>query len=264
MGIGGAMDTGMHLRMTRVRRLGRALGAAVLALALVACGHRAPSSGTAELAALQPLATPELAALQPPATPEPGPAYRIQRGDELHVRFIYQPDMSEQVPVRPDGRISLVSVGEIDAVGLTPPELERLIVELSSSHLRNPEVTVIVTKVGEQRVYVGGEVASPGYVVLVSGMTPLQAVLQRGGFKKTAKLDSVLLMTPGADGHFSAARVDLQQVVDAGVPERVRLHPNDVLYLPPTWISDMNDVVDQYVRGLIPTLPRVGAGVQVN
>ena len=127
-----------------------------------------------------------------------------------------------------------------------------------------PEVTVIVTKVGEQRVYVGGEVASPGYVVLVSGMTPLQAVLQRGGFKKTAKLDSVLLMTPGADGHFSAARVDLQQVVDAGVPERVRLHPNDVLYLPPTWISDMNDVVDQYVRGLIPTLPRVGAGVQVN
>ena len=74
----------------------------------------------------------------------------------------------------------------------------------------------------------------------------------------------MLLLTPGADGRFSAARIDLKQVVDDGVPERVRLHPNDVLYVPRTWIADMNVVVDQYIRGLIPTLPRVGAGVQVN
>src|SRR3989442_11239555 len=211
--MGGARDREIHPRMTTVRLPGRALGATALALVLAACGHRPPASSSVMLPALQ-----------PPQPPEPGPTYRIQRGDELHVRCTYQPEMNEQVPVRPDGRISLVSTGEIDAVGHTPPELERLIVERSSSHLRNPEVTVVVTKLGEQRVYVGGEVAQPGYVVLVAGMTPLQAVLQRGGFKKTAKLDSVLLMTPGADGHFSAARVDLQQVVDAGVPERVRLH----------------------------------------
>ncbi len=180
------------------------------------------------------------------------------------MRFTYQPEMNEQVPVRPDGRISLVSTGEIDAVGRTPPELERVIVERTSAHLRNPEVTVIVTKLGEQRVYVGGEVGSPGYIPLRGGMTPLQAVLERGGFKTTAKRESVLLLTPGADGSFSAARIDMKQVVDDGVPERVRLHPNDVLYVPRTWIADMNVVVDQYIRGLIPTLPRVGAGVQVN
>jgi len=252
-GIGGATSVGMHCRMTERGRLGRALGAAALAVLLAACAHHAPSSGGA--AAI---------ALQPPAPPEPGPTYRIQFGDELHVRFLYQPDMSEQVPVRPDGRISLVAAGELDAVGITPTELERLIVERTSTHLRNPEVTVIVTKLGEQRVYVGGEVAQPGYVILRAGMTPLQAVLQSGGPKKSAKLESVLLMTPGPDGRFSAARVDLQQVVDAGVAERVHLHPNDVIYLPPTWIADMDDVVDQYVRGLIPTLPRVGAGVRVN
>ncbi len=247
------MDTGMHLRMRTVRLLGRALGAAALALVLAACGHRAPASSSAGLAALQ-----------PPAPPEPGPNYRIQLGDELHVRFTYQPEMNEQVPVRPDGRISLVSTGEIDAVGRTPPELERVIVERTSAHLRNPEVTVIVTKLGEQRVYVGGEVGSPGYIPLRGGMTPLQAVLERGGFKTTAKRESVLLLTPGADGSFSAARIDMKQVEDDGVPERVRLHPNDVLYVPRTWIADMNIVVDQYIRGLIPTLPRVGAGVQVN
>jgi polysaccharide biosynthesis/export protein PslD len=91
-------------------------------------------------------------------------------------------------------------------------------------------------------------------------MTPLQAVLQTGGFKPTAKLESVLLMTPGPDGHFTAARVDMAQVVDHGVPERLRLRPNDVIYVPRTWIADMDIVVDQYVRGLIPNLPRVGAG----
>jgi hypothetical protein len=52
----------------------------------------------------------------------------------------------------------------------------------------------------------------------------------------------------------------MKQVVEAGVPERVRLHADDVVYVPPTWISDMDDVVDQYVRGLIPSLPRVGVG----
>jgi protein involved in polysaccharide export with SLBB domain len=242
------MSLGMQRKMTALAMLiaGSLLGAG--------CGHR----GGTNLASI--------AALQPPAPVEPGSTYRIQVGDELHVRFLYQPDMTEVVPVRPDGRISLVSVGELAVVGMTPTDLERMVVERSSAHLRNPEVTVIVTKLGEQRVYVGGEVQHPGYVVLRVDMTmtPLQAVLQSGGFKPSAKLDSVLLMTPGADGRFSAARVDMKQVVDSGVPERVRLHPNDVIYVPRTWIADMDLVVDQYVRGLIPSLPRVGAGYSLS
>jgi polysaccharide export outer membrane protein len=200
-----------------------------------------------------------------PAEPaQPGPSYRINAGDELHVRFTYHADQNEQVPVRPDGRITLGTTGEITVIGMTPTELERLIVERSSARLRNPEVTVVVTKLGEQRVYIGGEVIRPGYVPLRSDMTVLQAVLQSGGFRKTARLDSVLLMTPGSDGRFSAARVDMQAVVESGVPERVRLHPNTVVYVPQTWIGNMNDVVDQWVRGLIPALPRVGVGYSLN
>jgi protein involved in polysaccharide export with SLBB domain len=235
------------------------LGALVLGGLGEGCARRAPAPPVEGSAAAAPSA-----ALLPPAPPEAGPAYRIQFGDELHVRFIYQPDQNEQTPVRPDGRISLGTTGELEVVGLTPTELETLIEEKSSRRLRDPEVTVIVTKLGEQRVYVGGEVARPGYVPLRPDMTLLQAVLQSGGFRKTAKLDSVLLMTPGADGQFSAARVDMSQVVESGVPERVRLHPNDVLYVPPTWVSDMIDVVDQYVRGLIPGFPRTGIGYSLN
>jgi protein involved in polysaccharide export with SLBB domain len=222
----------------------------IVAFALATgCARRAPET-----------APPVPALLLPPPAATPGPSYRIQAGDELHVRFLYQPDMDEKLPVRPDGRISLACTGEIAVVGLTAPELEKLIAERSAARLRNPEVTVILTKVGEQRVYVGGEVAKPGFVALRPEMTPLQAVLESGGFRKTAKLDSVLIITPTEAGSFAAARIDMAQVVESGVPERVRLQPDAVVYVPPTWISDMNDVVDQYVRGLIPSLPRVGVG----
>jgi polysaccharide export outer membrane protein len=249
------MQAKMTTRPGSVARSAAAIAlTAVVAVAGLGCARRSPS----------PAPTAPLAALQPAGAPEPGPAYRIQVGDELHVRFMYQPDMSEIVPVRPDGRITLASTGELTVVGMMPTELEHLVVERSSSRLRNPEVSVIVTKLGEQRVYVGGEVARPGYVLLRPDMTPLQAVMQSGGFKPSAKLESVLLMTPAADGQFQAARVDMKQVVDQGVPERVRLHPNDVIFVPTTWIADMNIVVDQYVRGLIPTLPRVGVGYSLS
>ena len=245
------MSGEMQREMNGRNRVLWGLFLALIGMVSAGCWHRSAKNPAA------------LAAVLSPASPEPGPAYRIQIGDQLHVRFLYQPDMNEEMPVRPDGRISLAATGQIDVLGLTPVDLEQLIIEKSSTRLRNPEVTVVVTKLGEQRVYVGGEVGRPGYVALQPNMTPLQAVLQSGGFAKTAKLDSVLLLTPGADGRFAAARVDMKQVVDSGVPERLRLHPNDVIYVPATWISDMNDVVDQYVRGLIPSLPRVGAGYAI-
>jgi protein involved in polysaccharide export with SLBB domain len=237
---------------TSITRLTSIATTVVVLLVAAACGPR--SSGS----------SPAMAALAPAPPPEPGLEYRIQSGDELHVRFPYQPDVNEEVPVRPDGRITLATTGELVVTGLTPSELQRLIIEKSSSRLRNPDVIVVVTKVAEQRIYVGGEVRKPGYVTLLPGMTPLQAVVQTGGFRETAKLESVLLLTPGAGGKFSAARMDMAQVVNDGVPERVRLHPGDVVYVPTTWIADMNIVVDQYVRGLIPALPRVGVGYSLS
>src|SRR5690348_15661908 len=80
----------------------------VIGLGGAGCWHRAAQNPAA------------LAAVLSPTVPEPGPAYRIQVGDQLHVRFLYQPDMTEDLPVRPDGRITLASTGEIVAVGLMP------------------------------------------------------------------------------------------------------------------------------------------------
>src|SRR5262249_5355290 len=140
-----------------MRRAGCLVGA-LLALAWIAgCGPKRSSTPV-------PAGTP--LALMPPTPATPGPDYHIQVGDELHVHFLYQPENNDQLVVRPDGRISLAAAGEIEAVGLTPTELETVIVDRASGHLKNPEVTVVVTKVGEQHVYVGGQVLKPGAVVL--------------------------------------------------------------------------------------------------
>ena len=125
-------------------------------------------------------------------------------------------------------------------------------------------VTVEVTKVGPQNVYVGGQVQRPGVVTLFPGMTPLQAVMEQGGFLPTAKRDSVVLILPTTDGKFAASRINLEQVLTEGVVERVRLRPNALIFVPKTWVANADDVVDLYVRGLIPALPRVGVGYSLN
>jgi polysaccharide export outer membrane protein len=193
-----------------------------------------------------------------------GPDYHIQLGDTLKVAFLFQPENDMDLVVRPDGRISLAAAGELEAVGKTEAELEEDIRERASKHLRDPVVTVTVTKTGTQNIYVGGEVFRPGVVTLVPGMTPLQAVMEQGGFRPTAKRDSVVLIVPTGDGKFAASRINLEQVLTDGVPERVRLRPNAVVFVPKTWVANANDVVDLYVRGLIPALPRVGVGYSLN
>jgi len=208
--------------------------------------------------------SPTSVALLPPPVAKPGPDYRLQLGDTLHVSFLYQPENDVDLVVRPDGRISLSPAGELEAVGRTEQELEQAITERAAEHLREPTVTVAVTKVGPQNVYVGGQVQRPGVVTLVPGMTPLQAVMEQGGFLPTTERDSVVLILPTADGKFAASRINLEQVLTGSVAERVRLRPNALIFVPKTWIAKADDVVDLYVQGLIPALPRIGVGYSLD
>ena len=185
--------------------------------------------------------------------------YRLQVNDRLHIKFPYQPRASQELPVRPDGKISLDVTGEIVAEGLTPRELEELIKEKASSHLLDPAVVVIVTGIGDRRAYVGGEVGKPGFVVVQDGMTPLQAVMAAGGFKDTAQRDSVLYIARSTTGDYRASRVDLEDVVRNGVPETVRLAGNDVVYVPASRIANLGLFVKQYIRDVMPVDSRAGA-----
>jgi protein involved in polysaccharide export with SLBB domain len=185
--------------------------------------------------------------------------YRIQIGDRLNVKFPYHRNQNQDLPVRPDGKISLSVAGELQAAGLTPRELEDTICRESASRLRDPEVVIVVTQFGESRVYVGGEVYRPGFVTLYEGMTPLQAIMAVGGFKETAKKDSVLYVGRASDGSYEASRVDLEDVTKNGVPETVRLSGSDMVFVPATRIANANLFVKQYIRDLMPVDARAGA-----
>jgi len=178
---------------------------------------------------------------------EQPPEYRIQPGDQMDIKFFFNPELNETVFVRPDGKISLQLVDDVQAARLTPSELDEVLSQAYAKELRRPEVTVIVRSFTAQRVYVGGEVEKPGTVELTPGMTALQAVINAGGFRDTAKLEEVLVIRNGWADTPIPIRVNLTQPI----ANDINLQPHDIVYVPRTWIADANLFVRQYIRDLL-------------
>jgi protein involved in polysaccharide export with SLBB domain len=229
--------------------VGKIGGCLVLSLGILACG-----SGTTRQVPLPPLGV----------APGPGAAgeaagYRLQPGDVLRIKFLYHPELDIKIPIRPDGNITLQLAGEIHAAGLATTELEQVIKERTSDRLRNPEISVIVAQLAQQRVYVGGEVRTPGFVSYQPGMSPLQAIMDRGGFTDAARLDSVLRVS-GTEDEYQGTRLDFTKPLSQGTGEDMHLAAGDVLYVPRTTIGDINVFVRQYIKNMLPTTTHVGAG----
>ncbi|MFQ5664899.1 MAG: polysaccharide biosynthesis/export family protein [Candidatus Binatia bacterium] len=185
--------------------------------------------------------------------------YRLQPGDVIRVKFLFHPELDVKMPIRPDGDITLQVAGEIHAAGLTTADLAKVVQQRSSDRLREPEVAVLVAQLAQQKVYVGGEVRVPGFVVYRAGLSPLQAIMDRGGFTATARVDSVLRLSPGQN-EYQGTRLDFTKPLSEGAPDSTWLAAGDVLFVPRTFIGDVNRFVRLYIRGVLPIEPRVGAG----
>lgn len=120
--------------------------------------------------------------------------YIIGPEDVLNIDVWKQPNLSRTVPVRPDGKISLPLLGDIQAAGVTPTELGNSVQKMLQKYVSNPQVTVIVTAINSQRIYVLGEVNRPGAEQLFPNMTPLQALSAAGGFTQFAKRNQVYVL----------------------------------------------------------------------
>ena len=185
------------------------------------------------------------------SSPKPAP-YLIQPGDELGIKFFYNPDLNETVLVRPDGKISLQLVDDVQAAGLTPAQLDEALTQKYSQELIKPAITVIVRSFTGQRVYVGGEVNRPSLVSLTAGMTALQAVINAGGLKETAKLEDAIVIRKGQDTRPIPLRVDLSEAIYGKNAEaHFQLQPYDIVYVPKTFIAKANKFVNQYIERLI-------------
>jgi protein involved in polysaccharide export with SLBB domain len=184
-------------------------------------------------------------------------SYRLAPGDLIDVKFPYHPEENERVPVRPDGRIGLQVIGDVMAAGLTVKELEEVVVTKSSKTLRDPVVSIVIAQLAEHKVYVGGQVAKPGFVPFREGMTPLQAIVERGGFVDDANTDEILYISRVGDA-VQSQRLDLEAVMDGESSEQIVMSPDDIIIVPRTFIGEADVWVDQWIRGLLPTVPRPG------
>src|SRR5256714_5137694 len=130
-----------------------------------------------------------------PDNPVPSdPNYVIGPQDTLDISVWKEPDLTRAVPVRPDGKISLPLLDDVQAGGLTPAQLRADITQRLKKYFTDPRVTVIVTTIGSQRIYLMGEVTRAGAYPLVPGMTLLQALSSGGGFTQFANTKNIYLL----------------------------------------------------------------------
>jgi polysaccharide export outer membrane protein len=186
----------------------------------------------------------------------PSGQYRLIPLDQISIRFPYHPEQDPKagssIPVQPDGNIVLDGVGPIRAAGSTPEELAKAIADKASDRLRDPQVVVTVTQYAPRRVFVGGEVRQPGPVEIHDGMTPLQAIFDRGGFTTSAQMDSVILIRDAGSENPQIGRLDVTQAMENAAAERVTLLANDVVYVPMSGIGRADLWVKQHIKDLIP------------
>jgi len=160
-------------------------------------------------------------------------SYVIGANDVLAINVWKEPDISRSVPVRSDGKISLPLVGELQASGQTPRQLEQEISKRLQSYISEPEVTVIVTDSKSQRVNIMGMVTKPGAYLLTSATTVLDAIAMAGGFKDFAKQKSIYVLRQAPDGTQKRIPFNYKEVIKGQNPEQnIRLQAGDTLVVP--------------------------------
>jgi polysaccharide biosynthesis/export protein len=160
------------------------------------------------------------------------PTYKIGPQDVLRIDVWKEPEISRLAPVRPDGRISLPLLNDVQAAGLTPIQLASNIAEGLKKFITNPQVTVGVTEINSRRVYVTGEVTKPGVFPLQPGMTVLQALTNSGGFTQFAKIKGIYVLRT-EDGKQVKHPFNYKEVVSGKRPElNIVLLPGDVIVVP--------------------------------
>lgn len=207
--------------MKKVMKLAVLLGAT-----LIVPGIFAQSNDQAKAAANKPDRPPETAQETGVA-----PDYVIGADDTLHISVWKEPDLSEQLPVRPDGKISMPLLNDVTAAGLTPLQLKDQITEKLKKYIADPRVTVVVLAMNSRRIFVTGEVVHSGPITLLPHMTVLQALAQ-AGFTQFANPKAIYLLRT-ENGRQQKIPFNYKEVVKGNRPqENIELKPGDTLVVP--------------------------------
>ncbi len=159
------------------------------------------------------------------------PDYVIGADDTLHISVWKEPELTETLPVRPDGKISMPLLNDVTAAGLTPLQLRDEITERLKKYIADPRVTVVVTGMNSRRVFATGEVLHTGPMTLLPHMTVLQALAQ-AGFSQFANPKAIYLLRI-ENGKQQKIPFNYKEVVKGNHPEQnIELKPGDTIVVP--------------------------------
>ena len=179
-----------------------------------------------------------------PGAPAPAPAprgpggvstpadYVIGPDDELTVVFWRDKDMSTDVTVRPDGKISLPLLNDVHAAGLTPDQLREQITAAAAKFVEDPTVTVVVKEIRSRKVYITGQVGKPGPYLLSGPTTVLQLIAMAGGVLEYADSKNITVMRV-ENGHQLSLQFNYKDVTHRkNLKQNIELKPGDTVIVP--------------------------------
>jgi polysaccharide biosynthesis/export protein len=160
-----------------------------------------------------------------------GPEYVIGPEDALHIAVWREADLTASLPVRPDGKISLPLLDDVQASGLTPKQLADSITEKLKKYIADPRVTVVVTAINSKRIFINGEVLHPGPMPMLPSMTVLQA-LSSAGLNQFAKIKGIYVLRM-QNGKQQKLPVNYKKLLKGEqIEQNYLLQPGDTIVVP--------------------------------
>src|SRR5688572_2414289 len=183
--------------------------------------------------AAQSVPTAAAAAVAPrPTDPVLPPGYLIGTDDVLSIMFWKDKDMSSEAQVRPDGRIALPLINEVQAAGLTPEQLREKITEESKKYMEDANITIVVRQINSRKAFITGEVNKPGPYPLVSPTSVMQLISMAGGLREYANSKKIIIMRT-VNGKPVSLPFNYKDVVAGkNLTQNIELKPGDTVVVP--------------------------------
>jgi len=210
----------------------RAAVAALILIGSIALAQAAPAQPAASSASDK-TASDKTASdkTTPAASSQAGPEYVIGPEDALHIAVWREADLTASLPVRPDGKISLPLLDDVQAAGLTPKQLADSITEKLKKYIADPRVTVVVTQINSKRIFINGEVLHPGPMTMLPSMTVLQA-LSSAGLNQFAKIKGIYVLRI-ENGKQQKLPVNYKKLLKGEqIEQNYLLQPGDTIVVP--------------------------------
>ena len=210
----------------------KTIGLAIMAVLLLGLTAAAQEKAADKKASKK---APEVTEQKPAPEPAPAPAneeYVIGPDDVLHINVWKENELSGQVAVRPDGKVSLALLNDIQAAGNTPTQLAAQIAERLKQYVTDPRVTVTVVAMNSRKIFIMGEVSRAGAFPMLPNMTLMQALSSAGGFSPYANTKKMYLLRT-ENGKQTKMPINYKALISGNAPEQnIPLKPGDTIVVP--------------------------------